>query len=55
MSALFVQAKAAVGSSLSTAPAPLPNCARHLNGKSHPHFLYVGDDVVLLDDLDWNL
>jgi len=53
MAALF---SGSVGAALTlaTTPAPLPPYAKHLNGKDR-HVVIVGDDVILLSDLDWLL
>jgi hypothetical protein len=33
----------------------LPPYAKAMNGTGHPHGVIVGDQVVLLSELDWNL
>ena len=54
MAALF-RGIAKGATTLATAPAPLPPYAKSMNGRSHPHVVYVFDDEVLLSDLDWQL
>jgi hypothetical protein len=39
---------------LATTPAPPASYAKHLNGKDR-HVVIVGDDEVILSDLDWQL
>jgi hypothetical protein len=55
MTAIFAGIRRATAT-LATA-APRPTYAKHLNGKNHPHVhaIRVGDDLVLLSDLDWQL
>jgi hypothetical protein len=60
MSAIFSNIRIATAT-LSTA-TPLPIYANSLNGKNHPagHIIQVGDiqvgdDYLILSELDWNL
>jgi hypothetical protein len=54
MSAIFTGIRK-VASTLSTATSR-PIYAKAMNGKSHPHIVFVGeDDYLILSDLDWQL
>jgi len=55
MSAIFSNIRIATAT-LSTA-TPLPIYANSLNGKNHPagRIIQVGDDYLILSELDWNL
>jgi hypothetical protein len=54
MSAIFTGIRSAAAPTLATSPVR-PSYAKSLNGKDHPYVIQVGDDLVVLSDLDWQL